>query len=312
LIVRTLDADGSSGTGDIEKSVYAYDGDQIALQFDKTSADGSSGTLNATNLSHRYLWDSQTVDHLFANEDVAEGEVLYALTDHQGTIRDLATYDAQNDSTTIANHRIYDSYGNLESETNSAVDCIFGYTGRLFDSATGLQNNLNRWYDPTTGAWISQDPISFAAGDANLYRYVGNSVLECVDPTGLETQEEIKQRMRDSLEKSIVHMSDKEKTQARQELNLLFATVAAAPTVSGRDKCWKWVDSVYDKLINNIKSPAIKINTQLWKTYILWDICGQSHLAVKVEIGGDVYFIENGEHFLTPKDVPWYHTPTAP
>ncbi|MEZ6086731.1 MAG: hypothetical protein R3C05_01605 [Pirellulaceae bacterium] len=32
--------------------------------------------------------------------------------------------------------------------------------------ATGLQNNLNRWCDPTTGSWIGTDPISFTAGDS--------------------------------------------------------------------------------------------------------------------------------------------------
>jgi uncharacterized protein RhaS with RHS repeats len=33
---------------------------------------------------------------------------------------------------------------------------------------------------------VSEDPIGFAAGDANLYRYVGNSVTNAVDPQGLE------------------------------------------------------------------------------------------------------------------------------
>jgi RHS repeat-associated protein len=129
------------------------------------------------------------VDQLFADEKVTSlgtaGSNLWALTDHEGSVRDLATYDAQNDTTAIANHRIYDSYGNLKSQTNSAVDCLFGYTGRLFDSATGLQNNLNRWYDPSTGSWISQDPMSFAAGDTNLYRYVGNNSLVNTDTSGL-------------------------------------------------------------------------------------------------------------------------------
>jgi RHS repeat-associated protein len=65
------------------------------------------------------------------------------------------------------------------------VDLVFGYTGKLFDETTRLQNNLNRWYDSSTGRWISQDPIGFAAGDANLYRYVGNSPTMATDPNGL-------------------------------------------------------------------------------------------------------------------------------
>jgi RHS repeat-associated protein len=65
------------------------------------------------------------------------------------------------------------------------VDLAFAYTGRLLDKATGLQNNLNRWYDARVGRWLSEDPIGFNAGDANLYRYVGNGPVNGVDPSGL-------------------------------------------------------------------------------------------------------------------------------
>ncbi|MFO0011411.1 MAG: RHS repeat-associated core domain-containing protein, partial [Planctomycetota bacterium] len=58
------------------------------------------------------------------------------------------------------------------------------YTGREFDRDVGLQYNRARWYDPTTGRWISQDPIGFAGGDANLYRYVGNHGTYATDPSG--------------------------------------------------------------------------------------------------------------------------------
>jgi hypothetical protein len=44
---------------------------------------------------------------------------------------------------------------------------------------------MHRWYDPGTGRWISEDPIGFAAGDANLYRYVGNGGTGARDPSGL-------------------------------------------------------------------------------------------------------------------------------
>ncbi len=77
------------------------------------------------------------------------------------------------------------TYGNVTAETNSAVDTLFGYTGRFFDEDTGLQWNLNRWYDPVVGRFVSVDPIGFAAGDPNLYRYTGNSPGDSVDPDGL-------------------------------------------------------------------------------------------------------------------------------
>jgi hypothetical protein len=40
-------------------------------------------------------------------------------------------------------------------------------------------------YDPTIGRFISEDPIAFEGGDANLYRYTGNSPTNATDPTGL-------------------------------------------------------------------------------------------------------------------------------
>ncbi len=79
------------------------------------------------------------------------------------------------------------STGGNNNQTNpiQVIEHLFGYTGRMFDNEIGLQNNLNRWYDPVVGRWISQDPIGFAAADANLYRYVRNQSTTATDPTGL-------------------------------------------------------------------------------------------------------------------------------
>ncbi|NEZ55017.1 RHS repeat-associated core domain-containing protein, partial [Adonisia turfae] len=41
-----------------------------------------------------------------------------------------------------------------------------------------------RYYDPVVGRFISEDPLSFNAGDANLYRYVFNSPTNYTDPSG--------------------------------------------------------------------------------------------------------------------------------
>jgi RHS repeat-associated protein len=150
-----------------------YDNGQVVLQFEKTG----TGSLAAGDLSNRYLW-GPAVDQLFADEQ--DGEVLWALTDQLGTVRDLI-----DNSGTLQNHKSYDAFGNVISETNGAVDTLFGFTGKLFDDATGLQNNLNRWYDPAVGRWLSEDPIGFAAGDANLYSYVQNEPTSSIDPSGL-------------------------------------------------------------------------------------------------------------------------------
>ena len=66
------------------------------------------------------------------------------------------------------------------------MDFLFRQAGELFDTATGLKNDLNRWYDPTTGRYLSRDPSGFAGGDPNLYRCDGNNHLANSDPTGLD------------------------------------------------------------------------------------------------------------------------------
>ena len=60
---------------------------------------------------------------------------------------------------------------------------------KLFDDldlgeTRAWRDKLNRWLDPQVGRWISEDPIGFAAGDANVYRYVGNIPATYTDPNG--------------------------------------------------------------------------------------------------------------------------------
>jgi len=195
-IAETIDSDGD---GQIDRTLgFVYDGDQVVLQFEGTRGEG----LGASDLSHRYLWQANAVDQLLADEQLlsatgsasggeggsdgydltAPGDVLFAFTDHLGTVRDLATYD--NGITSIANHRVYDSFGNVTSQSNAAVDCLFGFTGRAYDENSGLQNNLNRWYDSKVGRWVSEDPIGFLGQDANTSRYCGNNSVIYVDPSG--------------------------------------------------------------------------------------------------------------------------------
>jgi RHS repeat-associated protein len=169
-ISKQVDPDGA-GPQPAAATRYHYDGDQLVLELD-----------DSETVTHRYLW-GPAVDQLLADEQ-ATGEVLWAITDHLGSVRDLVDADGN-----VVNHIVYDSFGNAVSETNAAIDHLFGFTGRPFDESTGLQNNLNRWYDPQAGRWLSEDPIGFAAGDASLYRYVGNDPLTGRDPSGFVIKE---------------------------------------------------------------------------------------------------------------------------
>jgi RHS repeat-associated protein len=142
-------------------------------------------TQSGNQITHRYLWSDQ-VDELFADEQRLSGlvpDTKWALSDHQGTIKDIADFNSTTGQTSVR-HRAYDSFGNRKGSA-LPTDIVFGYTGKYFDETTGMQNSWNRWYSPKMGRFISQDPIGFAAGDANLYRYVGNSPTNSTDPSGL-------------------------------------------------------------------------------------------------------------------------------
>ena len=47
-----------------------------------------------------------------------------------------------------------------------------------------LYHDHARYYDAVIGRFVSQDPMGFAAGDTNLYRYVGNAPTIRTDPSG--------------------------------------------------------------------------------------------------------------------------------
>ena len=78
----------------------------------------------------------------------------------------------------------YDSYGRPVAESESFSQ-PFRFTGREWGAASELYHYRARNYDPSTGRFIQDDPIGFAAGDLNLQRYVGNNPLSYTGPSGL-------------------------------------------------------------------------------------------------------------------------------
>jgi RHS repeat-associated protein len=97
-----------------------------------------------------------------------------------GTVRDIV-----NAAEVVIDHIDYDSFGRVLAETNAAFGDRFKFTGREYDEASGLYYYRACWYDPAIGRFLSADPLGFLAGDANLYRYVGNRPLTYFDPSGM-------------------------------------------------------------------------------------------------------------------------------
>jgi RHS repeat-associated protein len=166
-IAKTIDLDGV-GSAPAQTERFVYDGEHIVLVFDENGVQ-----------SDRYLYGIET-DQILADEK-RSGEVQWTLTDNQGSVRDVVVVDSDGD---LINHVTYDSFGNITAQTNPTAYFRFGYTGREVDTETGLMYYRSRYFDSTNGLFISEDAIGFLAGDVNLYRYVLNSPLNFVDPSG--------------------------------------------------------------------------------------------------------------------------------
>ena len=57
------------------------------------------------------------------------------------------------------------------------------YHGMLQDPVTGLYYERARWYSPSLGTWISQDPAGYVNG-ANTYQFVMSNPVGATDPGG--------------------------------------------------------------------------------------------------------------------------------
>ena len=124
----------------------------------------------------RYV-DGLAVDQVMARTD-SSGNVAWYLTDQVGSVVEHRVRRAGLDKI------VYDPYGNVVTQTNAANADRFGFAGMEYDSVTGLYYDHARYYNSVVGRFVSQDPKAFAAGDTNLYRYVGNMPTIGTDPTG--------------------------------------------------------------------------------------------------------------------------------
>lgn len=183
---REVFAGGSSTPATTEH--FVNDGDHVAMVL---SAAGK--------VQHRYLYgpgtDALLVDEVFNSSGQAE-RGYWTVADHLGTIHELIESDADGtpaDNHKLVEHRDYDASGKLARVVNGAAAAVavdnlasdFAFAGREWDGDAALYYNRARWLDAQTGRFISEDPIGFAGGDANLYRYAYGDPANSRDPSGL-------------------------------------------------------------------------------------------------------------------------------
>ena len=112
---------------------------------------------------------------------------VWILANQDGTACDLAFYSVITGGPWLVTHRVFDSFGALESSTPGATHAGYtigtnvAYAGMFLDPNTGLQDDGARWYDAWTLAVRQPGPGRLGA---NLYTYCGDSPAENVDPSG--------------------------------------------------------------------------------------------------------------------------------
>jgi RHS repeat-associated protein len=94
-----------------------------------------------------------------------------------------STVSLSDASGTVQTEYSYEAFGTA-TVSGSASTNELRYTGREEDG-TGLDYYRARYYHPGLQRFISEDPIGFAGGDANLYTYVFNAPLDFTDSSGM-------------------------------------------------------------------------------------------------------------------------------
>jgi len=133
--------------------------------------------LNASNGVTANLLTGLGIDQYFARTD-SSGTMAF-LRDALGS-----TVGLVNSADSIDTSYTYEPFGNTTISGSSSN--AFQFTGRENDG-TGLYYYRARYYSPTFQRFVSQDPIGFLGGNADLYSYALNNPINLSDPQGLWT-----------------------------------------------------------------------------------------------------------------------------
>ena len=161
---------GTGGT-----ATYAYNGDGLKIQ-----RVGPDGTTRYYYDGFRSIWETDGIGTMTAELDRDIFGNLLSRLDSSGTRR---YYHTDGLGSTIvltdaggnfAAGMLYDAWGNVRA--SSADVGKYCFTGGEMDTASGLYHMGARFYDPSIGRWLSEDPVQnlFEPVSLNFYAYVAS------------------------------------------------------------------------------------------------------------------------------------------
>ena len=177
----------SYSDGAADMTAATYDGDGLRQTSTITPAGRSAVTESFT-------WDVGVEPHLLLDADSAyiyaaggtpteqvnlgSGAITYLVADSLGSVRGIV----DGSSGVLSASTAYDAWGNVETSGGLAMYTPFGYAGGYVDP-TGLSYLIHRYYDATTGQFLTVDPV---ADNTNApYSYASGDPTGRTDSTGL-------------------------------------------------------------------------------------------------------------------------------
>jgi RHS repeat-associated protein len=169
------------------------DGKKVALTYDPL---GRRVSKSLDGVETRWVWSGNTVLHetktgqagvtwyhdpdgLAPLAKVVGDQTFVVVTDHLGM--PTAMYDGAGK---LAWRMQLDLFGVPKvGSSGDGEECNWRWPGQYEDREIGLYYNRFRYYDPTLGQYISQDPIGLSGGLA-LYSYTPDPLF-WIDPLGL-------------------------------------------------------------------------------------------------------------------------------
>jgi RHS repeat-associated protein len=177
----------TQATGPGGTVTYTLDGDGV-----KTRRVGPDGTTKYYYDGIRPIWETDSGGAMTAQLDRDIFGNL--LSRKEPTVRRYYHFDGLGSTTALTNESgtmvattLYDAWG-LQRTSSGSGHGKYRYTGAEMDTASGFYHMGARFYDPSLGRWLSEDPVHgrhFEPTALNFYSYVTNNPMTSTDPTGL-------------------------------------------------------------------------------------------------------------------------------